>query len=118
MPLLVIFIVLDRAPRRWYAPAAIGVMLTWVIIADRVAVLDVALPLAVVCGVRACWALVHNGKRLASLWFEYSLMAAAIVSFGAAALVVSVIKHLGGYTPLPLPRPAWPPWATFRTILW
>jgi hypothetical protein len=30
-------------------------------------------------------------------------MAAGILSFGAAALVVSAIKHLGGYTGLPLP---------------
>jgi hypothetical protein len=103
VPLLVIFIVLDRGPRRWYVPVAIGVMLTWVIIADRVAVLDAALPLAVVCGIRAFWAYFHNGKRLASLWFEYSLIAAGILSFGAAALVVSALKHLGGYTPLPLP---------------
>ena len=36
-------------------------------------------------------------------------MAAGIVSFGAAALVVSAIKHLGGYTPLPLPARALPP---------
>jgi hypothetical protein len=103
VPLLVILIVLDRGPRRWYVPAAIGVMLTWVIIADRVAVLEVALPLAAVCGVRAYWAYAHDGKRLASLWYEYSLMAAGILSFGAAALVVSVIKRLGGYTSLPLP---------------
>ena len=53
VPLLVILIVLDRGPRRWYVPAAIAVMLTWVIVADRVAVLELALPLAVVCGVRA-----------------------------------------------------------------
>ena len=103
VPLLVTFIVLDRAPRRWYTPAAIAVMLTWVIIADRVAVFDAALPLAAVCGIRAFWALVHDRKPLASLWFEVSLMAASIVSFGAAALVVSAIKHLGGYTSLPLP---------------
>jgi hypothetical protein len=117
VPLLVIFIVLDRAQclpggttppvpparGRWYAPAAITVMLTWVIIADRVAVFDAALPLVAVCGLRAFWALVHDRKPLASLWFEVSLMAAGIVSYGAAALVVSAIKHLGGYTSLPLP---------------
>src|SRR6266571_7155133 len=54
VPLLVIFLVLDRAQclpggptppvpparGRWYTPLALGVMLTWVIIADRVAVLD------------------------------------------------------------------------------
>jgi hypothetical protein len=106
VPLLVVFIVLDRAPRRWYTPAAIAVMLTWVIIADRVAVLDAALPLVVVCGIRAFWALAHDRKRLASLWFEFSLMAAGIVSVGAAELTVSVIKHAGGYTSLPLPSQA------------
>jgi hypothetical protein len=78
-------------------------MLTWVIIADRVAVFDAALPLVAVCGLRGFWALVHDRKPLASLWFEVSLVAAGIVSFGAATLVVSVIKHLGGYTSLPLP---------------
>ena len=103
VPLLVIFIVLDRAPRRWYTPAAIAVMLTWVIIANRVAVFDAALPLAAVCGIRAFWALVHDRKPLASQWFEVSLMAAGIVSFGAAALIVKAINHLGGYTSLPLP---------------
>ena len=109
VPLLVIFIVLDRAPRRWYTPAAIGVMLTWVIIADRVAVFDAALPLAAVCGIRAFWALVHGRKPLASLWFEISLMAAGIVSFGVAALAVKAINHLGGYTPLPLPPTTFAP---------
>jgi hypothetical protein len=102
VPLLVIFIVLDRAPRRWYIPAAIAVMLTWVMVADRVAVFDAALPLVAVCGIRAFWALIHDRKPLASLWFEFSLMAAGIFSFVASLLVVSAIKHLGGYTPLPL----------------
>ena len=103
VPLLVIFIVLDRAPRRWYTPAAIAVMLTWVIIADRVAVFDAALPLVVACGIRGCWALIHDRKRLTSVWFEFSLVAAGIVSFVASELVVAVIKHAGGYTSLPLP---------------
>ena len=103
VPLLVIFIVLDRAPRRWYTPAAIAVMLTWVTIADRVAVFDAALPLAAVGAIRACGALVHHRKRLTSLWFEFSLVAAAIVSLVLSQLVVSVISHVGGYTSLSLP---------------
>ena len=103
VPLLVIFIVLDRAPRRWYTPAAIAVMLTWIIIANRVAVLNAALPLAAVCGIRAFRALVHDRRPLACLWFEFSLMAAGVISVGAAALVVSAIRHLGGYVSLPLP---------------
>jgi len=117
VPLLVIFIVLDRAPRHWYTPVAITVMLTWVIIADRVAVFDAALPLVVVCGLRAFWALVHDRKPLASLWYEFSLMAAGIVAFGAAALVVRAINHLGGYTSLPLPPTTLPPAAVIPAHL-
>ena len=64
VPLLVIFMVLDRGPRRWYTPVAIAVMLTWVMIANRVAVFDAALPLVVVCGIRAFWALVHDRRPL------------------------------------------------------
>jgi hypothetical protein len=103
LPLLVTFIVLDRGPRRWYIPAAIFVMLTWVIVSDRVAVFDAAAPLAVVCVLRVLWARIHDGTRLVAQWFEVSLAAVGIVSFGAAELVVAVIKHVGGYTSLPLP---------------
>ena len=128
VPLLVTFIVLDRAttlsspggrtppeapPSRGdypsprsplgYLPVAIAAMLTWVIISDRVAVFDAAAPLVVVCGLRAMWAIFHDHKRWASQWLEFSLAAAGIVSFGAAELVVAVIKHIGGYTSLPLP---------------
>jgi hypothetical protein len=103
VPLLVTFIVLDRGPRRWYIPAAIFVMLTWVIVSDRVAVFDAAAPLVAVCGLRVLWTRIHDGTRLAAQWFELLLAAAGIVSFGAAELVVAVIKHVGGYTSLPLP---------------
>jgi len=102
VPLLVIFVVLDRAPRRWYTPAAIGVMLTWVMIADQVAILDAALPLVAVGGLRACRAFVRDRKPLASQWFELSLVAAGIVSFGVSQLVVLAIKHAGGFTAQPL----------------
>jgi hypothetical protein len=105
VPLLLTFLVLDRAPRRWYLPVAIAALLAWVIISDRVAVFDAAVPLVVVCGLRALWAVVRDRKPLASQWLELSLAAAGIVSFGAAELVVEVIKRLGGYTSLPLPSP-------------
>ena len=103
VPLLLIFLVLDRAPRRWYTPVAIGVMLTWVIIADRVAVLDAALPLAVVCGIRGGRALIRHRGPASAAWYDISLAAAGIVSIGLSQLVVSVIGWVGGYTSLPLP---------------
>ena len=118
VPLLVIFLVLDRAPRRWYTPVAIAVMLTWAIIADRVAVFDAALPLAVVCGLRGYWALIRRRKPATALWFEFSLAAAAIISFGVSQLVVSVIGHAGGYTSLPLPTQSFATTGEIPRHLW
>src|SRR6201985_1752472 len=52
LPLLLLFLLLDRAPRRWYVPVTAGAVLTWVIIADQVALLDAVVPLAAGCGAR------------------------------------------------------------------
>src|SRR5580692_2257637 len=102
VPLLVIFIFLDRAPRRWYVPAAVAVLLTWVLVSDQVALFDAAAPLAVVCGIRALYAVVRDRKPLASQWFELSLAMAGVVSFGAAKLITAAINRAGGYAGLPL----------------
>jgi hypothetical protein len=107
VPLLVMFIVLDRAPRRWYVPVAVLVMLTWVVVGDQVAVFDAAVPLAAVCGIRVLWALIRDRKpptaqSLAAQWFELSLAAASLASLAAAAVIVRAIKRAGGYTVLPL----------------
>jgi len=58
-----------------------------------------------VCGIRGYRALMRRRSRrpATALWFEFSLAAAAIVSFGVSQLIVSAIKHAGGYTSLPLP---------------
>ena len=110
LPLLLIFLMLDRAPRRWYVPVAAGVALTGVVIADRVAVLDAVIPLAVVCAARVLLAVfprpgrpgLRQRKSLASQWFELSLVAASLLSFVAATLVVRLISDLGGYQVTPV----------------
>ncbi len=102
VPLLLVFLLVDRAPQRWYVPVAAGVMLAGVIIADRVAVLDAVVPLAVVCGARVLWAVLHHRKSLASQWYELSLVAASALSFAAATLVVRLINDLHGYRVTPV----------------
>jgi hypothetical protein len=108
LPLLLIFLLLDRAPRRWYVPVAAGIVLTWVIIADRVALLTAVVPLVLVCGARVLWAVLRHRKSLASQWYELSLVAASVLSFGAAALAVRLISYLHGYQALPLAAKAAP----------
>src|SRR4029077_7207841 len=102
LPLLLVFLLLDRAPRRWYIPVAAGAVLTWVIIADRVALLDAVVPLVVVCGARALLAVLRHRKSLASQWYELSLVAASVLSFVAATLAVRLISDLGGYQVTPV----------------
>jgi len=102
LPLLLLFLLLDRAPRRWYIPVAAGAVLTWVVIADQVALLDAAVPLALVCGARVLLAVLRHRKSLASQWYELSLVAASAASFVAASLAVRLISGLHGYQVLPL----------------
>jgi hypothetical protein len=102
LPLLLVFLMLDRAPRRWYIPVAAGVVLAWVIIADQVALLDAVVPLILVCGARVLLAVLRHRKSLASQWYELSLVAASVLSFVAATLAVRLISDLGGYQVTPV----------------
>ena len=102
LPLLLVFLMLDRAPRRWYVPVAVGAVLTWVVIADRVALLTAAVPLAVVCAARVLFALLRHRKPLASQWYELSLIAASVLSFAVAELAVRLISVLHGYQVTPV----------------
>jgi hypothetical protein len=102
VPLLVMYIILDRAPRRWYVPAVVLVILSLAVVGDQVAVFDAVLPLAAVCGIRVLWAWLRHRKSLASQWFELSLAAAGLASLGVAAVIVDAIKRAGGYSVLPL----------------
>jgi hypothetical protein len=105
LPLLLVFLLLDRAPRRWYIPVAVGAVLSWVTIADQVALFDATVPLALVCGARAVLAVFPRPagrKPAASQWYELSLVAASAASYVVATLAVRLIGDLGGYQVLPL----------------
>ena len=102
LPLLLVFLMLDRAPRRWYIPVAAGAALTWVVIADRVALLTAVVPLALVCAARVLLAVLRHRRSLASQWYELSLIAASALSFAAAELTVRLISLLHGYQVTPV----------------
>ena len=102
VPILVIFLVLDRAPRRWYTPVAIGVLMAIVVLADKVTILNAAVPLAAACALRALWVIARRRSRLAGQWFELSLIAAAAAGTVAGVLAVRVIHRLGGFALMPV----------------
>jgi hypothetical protein len=117
VPILGIFLLLDRAPRRWYTVAATWALLTAAIVADKIAIVDAAVPLAFVGVLHATWAItpgtgwraerVARGvglvtSRLRAQWFELSLAAAAAAASGTAGLLIAGVSRLGGFTMLPV----------------
>ena len=102
LPLLLVFLLLDRAPRRWWVPVAAGAVLSWVVIADRVAVLTALVPLALVCLARVLWVVLRRRGSVASQWYELSLAAASALSFAVATLAVKLISDAGGYQVTPV----------------
>jgi hypothetical protein len=104
VPLLLAFLVLDRAPRRWWTPPVIGLMLTWAMIGDSLTLFVAVIPLAAVCAIRMYRGLVVDEKALAAQWFEASLIVAGLAAAGISTLVLREISRLGGFVLLPRAR--------------
>jgi hypothetical protein len=124
--LLAIFLLADRAPRRWYTVAALWALLTVAVVADEISVVDAAAPLALVAVLHAIRASGAGGGRrdrrfdgrqslrsgpsrvglaagaLRGQRFELSLAVAACSAVGAAWLIIAVIGRLGGFVLLPV----------------
>jgi hypothetical protein len=103
VPLMLTWLVLDRAPRSWYVPPIIALMLAWGSIGDQLVMLIGAAPLAAVSAIRAYQVLVQRRKRLLNGWFDVSLLVAAVASVEIARIVVREIAAHGGYAVLPVP---------------
>jgi hypothetical protein len=102
VPLLLLWLLVDRAGRRWYVPVLAGLILAVVEVGDRIAITIAVVPLVVVCGVRAYRSVIQHSEPLRSRWYELSLAAAAILSVGAASVASHLITTHGGYTQMPL----------------
>ncbi|MGH3204924.1 MAG: hypothetical protein ACRDOA_04635 [Streptosporangiaceae bacterium] len=106
VPVLLIFLLLDRAPRRWWVPVLTGLALAWVLIADQLVLIVGIVPLAVVCALRVLEAAVRErslSRALATRRYELSLIAAAAAAAGLAWVAERVLRALGGYIVAPVP---------------
>jgi hypothetical protein len=109
VPILVTWLLLDRATQRWYVAVLAGLLLAWVQVADTLATYAAAVPLALVCGIRAYRELVSPGglpglRRDRLSWARYDLMlaGAAAISAELAKVIVTLIRLHGGYVGAPL----------------
>ena len=105
VPMLVIWLILDRARPRWWVPVLIALGLAWVQIADPLVLYEGVIPLVVVCAIRVY----RRRGTLQESWYELSLAAGAIVSVGAASAALKLIHYLGGFV-------VRPPTATFAVV--
>jgi hypothetical protein len=97
VPLLVIWLILDRARPRWWVPVLVAVLLAWVQVGDPLVLYEGVVPLVLVCAIR----MYRRRGSLQKNWYELSLAAGAIVSAGVAWLALKLIHQLGGFVVRP-----------------
>jgi hypothetical protein len=93
VPLLLIYLVLDRVRPRWWVPILITVMLIWGQVADTLVLLEGALPIAAVCVVR----MYRRRGPWSGQWYDLSLAVGALASAGVARVILKVIEQSGGF---------------------
>ena len=112
VPLLLGWLLVDRAARAWWVPVLTAVILAWVLVADPIALITGLAPLALVAGGRFCWPLVRRRQagRPEPDWYDAALAAAAVAAYPLAWVASRLLRALGGYVVSPLPV-HWRPFA-------
>jgi hypothetical protein len=106
VPVLLIFLLLDRAPQKWWVPVLTGLALAWVTIADQIVLIIAVAPLAGVCALRIIEGAVRErslSRAFATRRYELSLIVAAAAAAGLAWVAERIIRALGGYVVAPVP---------------
>jgi len=97
VPLLLTWLVIDRCPPRPWVPVLVGLLLTWVLIADPLVLLVGVVPLVAVCALRVSRDLARRQDTsvqavLRARWYELSLAVAAIAAQGLASLAGRLLQ--------------------------
>ena len=102
VPVLALWLILDRAPRRWYVPVAAWMLLAWALIADSIVLITGVVPLAAVAVARGYQMVVQRRQPARSALFELSLLIAAIAATETAYHVLALIAGRGGFIVWPI----------------
>ena len=102
VPVLVIWLLIDRARPRWYVPVLVCLLFTLTMVADSIVLLTGIVPLVLVGAGRALAGLIGRGKRSTARWYELSLAGAAAVAGVAGSFGPRVMAALGGYRQSPV----------------
>jgi hypothetical protein len=123
VPLLVIWLLIDRVRPRWWVPMLVCLLFTLTMVADSIILLTGIVPLVLVGAGRALTGLIRRVKRRTAIWYELSLAGAAAVAGVAGSFGPRVMAALGGYRQSPvmayagLSQLQHGSWATLRGFL-
>ena len=93
VPIMLTFLLVDRARARWWVPIAVCLLLVWAQLDDPVAEFAAAAPLALICLARAGLVVVH---RRGSWWYDAALGVAGLVSYELTQIAVHAVRSAGG----------------------
>ncbi len=96
VPVLLVWLILDRAPRRWFVPVIAAALLGWAAIADSLVLLIGVLPVVLVCAARV-GRTVARRKPLRSQWYEITLGIGALAAVALAKAALRTIRAAGGF---------------------
>jgi hypothetical protein len=102
VPLLAIWLLIDRARPRWYVPVLVCLMFTLAMVGDPVILLTGVAPLVLIGTGRAVTGLISRGLRHRPAWYELSLAVAAAAGGLAGSYGPRVMAALGGYQQSPV----------------
>lgn len=94
VPVLLAWLILDRAPRRWWVPVLVTAVLAWTAVADQLTVAIAAVPLIAVSLLRL--------RRSSGRWFELTLGVGGALVAATGLVAPRVVKALGGYVQPPV----------------
>ena len=125
VPLLLTWLVIDRCPPRRWVPVLVGLLLTWVLIADSLVLLVGVVPLVAVCALRVSRDLARRQDTsvqavLRARWYELSLAVAAIAAQALASLAGRLLQayiHPLAYQFAPVHTWARHAWVTGKGLL-
>jgi hypothetical protein len=94
VPVMLAWVIVDRARPRWYVPAVTSLLLGWAEVADPTVFYIGVLPLVIVCAVRVGRAMAA-GRRLAAQWHDIALGVGALAGAAAAMFALHLIEAHG-----------------------
>ena len=97
VPIMLAWLIVDRARPRWYVPVCISLLLAWAEVGDMLVPALAVLPLVILCGLRVCRAVAVRRQPLREQWYDLALAAGAVIAAVAGVLVPIGVHDLGGF---------------------